>query len=106
MSRHKFGQSNDHRKGQLKYTVKKQRAKDWSIDRSSKSTDDTASADLFQQGYESEDEAKQILWDLKERNVQRISATQRKLAVEQREQAALIKAIGNWIPPVEEDPEP
>ncbi len=99
MSRHKFGQSDDHRKGPLKYTVKKQRANDWSIGRNSKRTDDTGSADLFQKGYGSEDEAKQVLWDIKERNVVRIAATENKLAIEQREQAALLESIGTWLPP-------
>ncbi len=97
------GNIQDTNKGPLKWTVKKEGNNGWSIRRNSKRQDDSATADLFEKGYADQDAAMQVLWDLKERNIVRIAATQRKLDNEQREQDALIKEIGIWTPPVPPD---
>jgi len=103
--RHRFG-NDEFEDGPLEWKVKKERQDDWSIARKSSRSDQSASADLFEQGYATKDDAMQVLWDRKERNAARIQATKNKLAKEEREQAALIQGIGNWTPPVIEDPAP
>jgi len=92
--------------GPLEWKVKKERNDDWSIARKSSRGDQSASADLFEKGYTTKDEAMAVLWNRKERNAARMQATKNKLAKEEREQAALIQGIGNWTPPVIEDPAP
>jgi len=101
--RHRFG-NDEFEDGSLTWKVKKERQDDWSIARNSKRSDDTASADLFEKGYLTKDDAMQVLWNRKERNASRIVATENKLARENREQAALLAGIGPWTPPVIEDP--
>jgi len=91
--------------GPLKWTVAEVATDNWSLQRNSKSNDSSGVADLYQEGYANEDDAMQELWNRKERNAVRMTATANKLSREDREQKALKKAIGTWTPPVV-DPEP
>ena len=86
--------------GPLVWTVEEVSVDNWSLKRNSKSHDSSGVADLYQEGYESEDDAMQELWNRKERNAVRMTATANKLSREDREQKALKKAIGTWTPPV------
>ena len=71
---------------------------DWKITKDSKD-DNTDEHALETENHSTEDEAKQRLWDLKERNAIRLLATEAKKSRENREQNALLAEIGAWEPP-------
>lgn len=90
--------------GPLKYAIVEEAEGNWSWARNSKNSNSTEVVDLYQEGYATEDDVKAFLYNKMTRSTVAELNAEADANYHKRERQAIKSEIGNWEPPVEEEP--